>query len=43
MSKGGREDSTEEDEGGIAGFVIPDIIEECSVAIKGSGLRGWSS
>ena len=43
MSKEGREDNTEEDVGGIAGFVTLEMIEEDSVTIKGSDRRGQSS
>ena len=41
-SKKGRENNKEGDDGGIAGFVIPEIIEEVSVTIKESGIRGQS-
>ena len=40
MSKEGSEDCKEGDDGGMAGFIIPEIIEEILVAIRGTGLLG---
>ena len=39
-SKEGREDGKEGDGGGIAGFVIPEMIVEILVTIRGFGLLG---